>query len=264
MTLEVLHMPAKAAASLRPPILFVHGSYCSADIWQPRFMPYFSENGYGCHALSLRGHGKSDGMLSWASLADFAEDVTEVIDRLDEPPVLIGHSMGGLVVQHILARRKPRAAVLLATVPPSGLGSSAMHMSMLAPDVLWQLGLLQSLGPEAVSADVMARAMLSPGCAPDAGRQLLPYLQRESPRAAAELLAPSQPTPMRGDAKPPILVLGGDADLFLPVAAFRETATFFDAELKILTGAPHGLMIDEKWWKTAADETLAFLKRSSA
>ena len=262
MKLEVLHTPAKAAPSLRPPLLFVHGSYCSAQIWMRHFMPYFSENGYGCHALSLRGHGASEGMLSWASLADFAEDLIHVIETLDEAPVLIGHSMGGLVVQHVLAKKKPRAAILLATVPPSGLGSSAMHMSMLAPDVLWQLGLLQSLGPEAVSADVMARALLSSRSAPDAGKKLLAYLQRESPRAAAELLAPAQPTPVRGEAKPPILVLGGDADVFLPVSALRETATFFDAELKILPGAPHGLMIDEGWWRTAADEILGFLKRS--
>ena len=264
MTLEILHSPAKSAASLRPPILFVHGSYSSAHIWQPRFMPYFSENGYGCHALSLRGHGESDGMLSWASLSDYCEDVAQVIGTLDQPPVLIGHSMGGLVVQHLIASQKPRAAILLATVPPSGLASSAMHMSMTAPDILWQLGLLQSLGPEAVSAEVMARAMLSPGSKTEAGHTLLTYLQRESPRVAAEMLAPSQPTPVRGIGKPPILVLGGDADMFLPVSAFRETATFFDAELQILPGAPHGLMIDEAWWKKAADEILAFLQRSSA
>ncbi len=115
-----------------------------------------------------------------------------------------------------------------------------------------------------MSAEEMSRAMLSPGSPPGAGQTLLKQLQRESPRAAAELLAPSQPTPVRGDAKPPILVLGGGADLFLPVAAFRETATFFDAELKILPGAPHGLMVDETWWKPTADEILSFLKRSSA
>ena len=263
MKLEILRAPAKSSGSLRPPVVFVHGSYSSAHVWEPRFLPYFSENGYGCHALSLRGHGASEGMLSWASLSDYVEDVAGVIAALDEAPVLIGHSMGGLVVQHLIARHKPRAAVLLATVPPSGLGSSAMHMSMLAPDVLWQLGLLQSLGPEAVSADVMARAMLSPDGKGD-GQKLLFYLQRESPRVAAELLAPSQPTPVRGEGKPPIFVLGGDADLFLPVAAFRETATFFGAELKILPGAPHGLMIDEIWWKPAADEILNWLRKSSA
>lgn len=260
MKLEILHRPAKSSASLRPPILFVHGSYCSAQIWEAHFMPYFSENGYGCHAVSLRGHGHSDGMLSWACLADYCEDVVEAMGTLDEPPVLIGHSMGGLVIQHILAKHRPRAAVLMATVPPSGLSSSAMHMSMAAPDILWQLGLLQSLGPEAVSAEVMARGMLSPGSKSD---NLLAQLQRESPRVAAELLAPSQPTPVR-DGKPPILVLGGDADMFLPVSAFRETATFFDADLQILQGAPHGLMIDSAWWKKAADVILSWLAKSSA
>jgi pimeloyl-ACP methyl ester carboxylesterase len=264
MQLEILHGPAKSAASLRPPILFVHGSYCSAHIWEPYFMPYFSENGYGCHALSLRGHGHSDGMLSWASLSDFCEDVVQAIGTLDEPPVLIGHSMGGLIVQHILAKHRPRAAVLLATVPPSGLGSSAMHMSMTAPDILWQLGLLQSLGAEAVSAEVMARGMLSEKGRAEGGQTLLTYLQRESPRVAAELLAPSQPTPVRGEGAPPILVLGGDADMFLPLSAFHETATFFEADLQILQGAPHGLMIDSVWWKTAADAILSWLAKSSA
>jgi pimeloyl-ACP methyl ester carboxylesterase len=263
MKLEILHTPAKKAGKPHPPVVFVHGSYSTAHIWEPYYLPYFSENGYGCHALSLRGHGASEGMLSWASLADYIEDVAGLIASLDEPPVLIGHSMGGLVVQHLLAKHPPRAAVLLATVPPSGLGSSAMHMSMTAPDVLWQLGLLQSLGPEAVSADVMARAMLSPDGKGE-GAKLLTYLQRESPRVAAELLAPSQPSPLRGPDKPPILVLGGDADLFLPVSAFRETATFFGAELKILPGAPHGLMIDATWWQPAADEILSWLAKSSA
>ena len=103
--------------------------------------------------------------------------------------------------------------------------------------------------------------MLSPG---SKSENLLAHLQRESPRVAAELLAPSQPTPVRGEGAPPILVLGGDTDLFLPVTAFRETATFFDAELRILQGAPHGLMIDSVWWKKAADEILSFLRRSSA
>ena len=261
MKLEILHMPAKKAGKPRPPVVFVHGSYSTAHIWEPRFLPYFSENGYGCHALSLRGHGASDGMLSWASLADYVEDVEQVVASLEEAPILIGHSMGGLVIQHMIAKHRPRAAVLLATVPPSGLSSSAMHMSMLAPDVLWQLGLLQSLGPEAVSADVMARAMLSPDNKGE-GQKLLTYLQRESPRVAAELLAPSQPSPVRGEGKPPILVLGGDADVFLPLSAFRETATFFGAEMKILPGAPHGLMIDDTWWQPAADEILSWLAKS--
>jgi pimeloyl-ACP methyl ester carboxylesterase len=263
MNLEILHNPPSETAGSRTPILFVHGSYTTASIWAGRFMPYFADKGYPSYALSLRGHGASEGILSWASLADYVEDVVAAMAQLDTPPILIGHAMGGLVIQHLLAGHTVKAAVLLATVPPSGLGSSAMHMSMFAPDVLWQLGLLQSLGPDAVSPEVMARALLSPEGGAEPARRLLPLLQRESPRVAAELLAPSQPLPPRGAAKPPILVLGGDADVFLPVAAFRETATFFNADLQILQGAPHALMIDELWWRPAADAIFSWLKKKN-
>jgi pimeloyl-ACP methyl ester carboxylesterase len=242
--------------------LFLHGSYCSAQIWAPHFLGFFAERGYPCSAVSLRGHGGSDGMLSWASLADYGADLDEAMAGFAQPPVLVGHSLGGLVVQHALTRHKIAAAILLATVPPSGIGSSAMHLSMAAPDVMWQLGLLQSLGPEAVSAEVMARAFLAADADDAARGRLMTLLQRESPRVAAELLAPSQPLPPKAD-KPPILVLGGDADLFLPVAAFRETATYFGADLQILAGAPHGLMLDEHWWKVAAEAIVSFLARHS-
>jgi pimeloyl-ACP methyl ester carboxylesterase len=258
MKLEILHRPAKKGSTRRPPLLFVHGSYGSAQVWEAHFLDFFSERGYDCHAFSFRGHGGSDGVLSWSGLADYGEDLNAMIDTLEQRPVLIGHSMGGLVVQHALAKNDVVAAVLLATVPPSGVAGSAMHLSMFAPDILWQLGLLQSLGPEAVSREVMSRAFLARGASEAVIDRLMAGLQRESPRVAGELLAPSQPVPPRRF-KPKILVLGGDQDQFLPVGAFRETATYFDAELKIIPGMPHLPMIDEQFWRAAADAILSAL-----
>ena len=57
----------------------------------------------------------------------------------------------------------------------------------------------------------------------------------------------------------PILVIGGDRDVLVPSFALTEAAAYFDAELQILPGAPHGLMLDTAWWKTTADRTLAWL-----
>jgi len=51
--------------------------------------------------------------------------------------------------------------VLMASVPPSGLSASALHMSLFSPDLMWQFGLLQTLGPQAVSASVVRRAFFS-------------------------------------------------------------------------------------------------------
>lgn len=256
MPLEILQSPAQAPES-HPPLLFVHGAYCGAWIWAEHFLPYFSARGYGCHAVSLRGHGGSDGRLAFATLADYVADAAEAAGRIGRPPVVIGHSMGGLVVQHLLSRLAAAAAVLLSSVPPSGLGSSMMHMSLSAPDVLWQLGLLQNLGPAAVSGPVIHRAFFSDETSPSQVQGLLPRLQAESRRVSAEMLCPDQPA--RPIGHPPILVLAGDADLFLPVAAFRETATFFQADLTLLQGAPHGLMLDEHWWQPTADTILDWL-----
>ncbi|HIJ37970.1 MAG TPA: alpha/beta hydrolase [Rhodospirillaceae bacterium] len=264
MLQEVLRCPAKGQTKdqrQHAPLLFVHGSYCAAWIWAEKYLPYFAERGFSANAVSLRGHGGSEGLLSWASLADFVDDVVKAVAGFKTKPVIIGHSMGGLVVQHYLSKHPAAAAVLMSSVPPSGLGSSIMHMTMFSPDVMWQLGLLQSLGPEAVSAEIIRRAFFTSDASVEEVRHLLPKLQSESHRISAELLAPSQPSPPSGPDRPPVLVLGGDADIFLPNSAFRETATFFGADLEILKGAPHGLMIDPLWWQPSADTIIAWLEK---
>lgn len=263
MNLEFLHCRGgrRGSPSGAPPVLFVHGAFCGAWIWAETFLPYFCQNGFGSHAISLRGHGGSDGVLAWASLADYVDDLESAVARIGAAPILIGHSMGGLVVQHYLSRgHKAPAAVFLASVPPSGLASSAMHLSMYSADLVWQLGLLQMLGPEAVPAEVIAKAFLSPFTSPADIAHLVPRLQRESHRVAAELMAPPQPVPPAGPDKPPMLVLGGDRDIFLPVSAFRETATYYGADLKILKDAPHGLMVDTAWWQPVADTIIDWLR----
>ena len=53
-----------AAADTRPPLLFVHGAYSSAWVWDEFWLPWFAANGWSAHALSLEGHGDSDGH-SW-------------------------------------------------------------------------------------------------------------------------------------------------------------------------------------------------------
>ena len=62
MKLELLHLsPRKDKKTKAKNILFVHGICVGAWVWEDHFLPYFANEGYNSWALSLRGHGLSDG-----------------------------------------------------------------------------------------------------------------------------------------------------------------------------------------------------------
>ncbi|XP_022139823.1 uncharacterized protein LOC111010645 isoform X1 [Momordica charantia] len=119
----------------RPPLIFVHGSYHAAWSWAEHWLPFFSASGFDCYAISLLGQGESDAPSASVAgtLQTHASDIADFIHRsFSTPPVLLGHSFGGLIVQYYIANSKhdhsdtdrlfPRltGAVLVCSVPPSG------------------------------------------------------------------------------------------------------------------------------------------------
>ena len=105
------------------PLLFVHGALHAAWCWDEHFLDFFADKGYRSLAVSLRGHGKSPAPkpMQFCSIADYVHDVDSVAKSLPKPPVVVGHSMGGIVVQKYLESHDTPAAVLLASVPVSGI-----------------------------------------------------------------------------------------------------------------------------------------------
>lgn len=249
MALEVL---TAGEASERPPLLFVHGSFCGAWVWAEHFLSYFAAAGWQCAAVSLRGHGGSDGRdgLDGFSLADYVADVMEAAAGLGRPPVLVGHSLGGMVAQRVACRSKVAGLALLASVGPGGIGSAFTHMSLRHPDLLWQLGRLQTIGPEGVDYEVVRRGLFSEDFPVEQALAFVPRFQRESQRAANELLMPQwfhlMPRPAI-----PALVLGGNRDAFIPYGDLALAATYWAAEMKVLDGLPHVMMLDTTWEKAA-------------
>ena len=141
LNLEVLSQKASSSSSLstNPPLVFVHGSYHAAWCWKEHFFQYFAERGHDVYAVSMRGQGRSDAPTEGVNtLEDHSEDITAFCATLsDTPPVLVGHSFGGLVVQQVMCQQKPpqlAGLALLASVPPSGNG--AMVKRFLKKD-LW-------------------------------------------------------------------------------------------------------------------------------
>ncbi|WP_158408456.1 alpha/beta fold hydrolase [Desulfosporosinus fructosivorans] len=96
------------------PIVFVHGAGGSSKSWSEQLV---SDSQYNSWALDLPGHGKSEGSLL-SNIKDMAEFINDFIKALTlEKFVLVGHSMGGAIVQEFALQypEKLRGLVLIAT-----------------------------------------------------------------------------------------------------------------------------------------------------
>lgn len=113
--------PFSPADVSSPPILFVHGLAGGAWYWD-RFQRVLAGHGFESHALNLRGHHGSRPVanLGRVSLADYVADVSEAAALLGRP-VVVGHSLGGLLAQAVAASGTVSAAVLLTSMPPRGI-----------------------------------------------------------------------------------------------------------------------------------------------
>lgn len=98
------------------PLIFVHGAWHAAWCWDEHFLDYFAARGYRALAVSLRGHGGSatSKPLRGLSIADYVEDVRAVANTLPTLPVVIGHSVGGLIVQKYLESQSVAVSVCSA------------------------------------------------------------------------------------------------------------------------------------------------------
>jgi pimeloyl-ACP methyl ester carboxylesterase len=251
MKLEVI--TRRPTGAPRPtPLLFVHGAYCAAWVWERHFLPFFADRGYEAHALSLRGHGASEGhqrLRSWR-LQDYVADLEQAAAAMPRPPVLIGHSMGGMVVQKLLHRRPVPAAVLLAPVPPHGLLGSLLSIALCNPELHRELVWAQMLDPRSVAGGAIRRALFSDDRRSGDGevRGYLARFQPESTLVLFDLLGLDLP-PSLPRLDLPVLVLGAEHDGFLPAfsGALEATARTYRTRPEVLPGIAHAMMLDHGW-----------------
>lgn len=233
----VAELPDEPTAAA--PILFVHGALHGAWAWQEHWMPAAAQRGWPTYAVPLRGHGTDDGhpVHRWR-LSDYEDDVMRAIVSLPAPPVLVGHSMGGVVVQRVLRRYPARAAVLVASLPPYGALRTLARIARRHPTDLARLAALRPLRarPDYFFADRL----------PDAeARQLTDRMQEESVLAQLDLVLPRRHR--RPVADVPVLVLGGEEDALVDPVDVVRTAKAYGTQARLFRAMGHDLMLDAGW-----------------
>lgn len=250
MKLEVISRPA-IAPNRQPPLLLIHGAWHGAWCWKDTFLDWFAANGWEVHAMSLRGHGGSDGRdgLRWWSIADYVADVDQVVRSLERPPVLVGHSMGGFVTQKYLEDHTPAGAVLLASAPPFGIVRTYGRILRRHPVAAARANL--TLSPYALIAKpAHAREwFFSPDMPDDDLAAYHARLQDESFRALLDMLALDLPRPQ--SIRSPVAVLGAEHDAMFSVAEVEATARAYGVEAKIFPDMAHIMPYEPRWQDVA-------------
>jgi pimeloyl-ACP methyl ester carboxylesterase len=253
MKLEVITKMPRGDHARSTPLLFIHGVFSCARIWEPFFLPFFAERGYPAYAVSVRGHGRSEGRegLATARLRDYLEDVEQVVDQIGRPPVLIGVSMGGVLVQHYLRRRPVAAAVLMASGPPHGMIPSSLSMAVSNPLLVRDMALMSMLGPGMATVDGARRALFRADTPDDYIRRYLPEAQPESPLVMLDVTAFDLPPSAKQRCDAPIMVLGAERDAFVSSGAVDQTARTFGVKPTMFPEMAHAMMLDPDWEKVA-------------
>lgn len=225
---------------MKDTIVFVHGMCHGSWCWEEQFIPYFEQLGYDCITFNLPGHETqgSTKRISY-SLNDYVQALHQVVSNLEAPPIIIGHSMGGMIVQQFLKTRSCKKAVLMSSVPPSGVLMASLRVLAKFPGAIPYLFQMNLLGVFNKYPQLMFNDPAN--CAKYASRMCA-----ESFVAYLGLMPP-----VSHQTSVPILVVGGSKDGLITVREFASTAKHYQARLEIIEGGSHDLMLDAEFMKTA-------------
>jgi len=241
------------------PLFFVHGSCHAAWCWDENFLPYFAERGYSSHAVSLRGHGASEvpRNFNWTSAADYVSDVSQTVLQFANAPVIIGHSLGGFIVQKFLENHRLPAAILIAPSPVGGMFWSGLKLQLQHPWLFTKVAFRRDF-QMLYNTPERAKAFLF---SPDADdKKVAVYAKRfgkESYRAAMEMIY-NLPKPEK--IKAPLLILGAENDQIVAPREIEKTARAYHADYKIFSATAHDMML-EKNWQTVAEFMRQWLEK---
>jgi len=248
------------------PLLFVHGAWHAAWCWDEHFLNFFADKGYRALAVSLRGHGRSSAPkpLRACSLADYIDDVESVANSLPTKPVVIGHSMGGFVVQKYLESRDAPAGVLIASTPHRGSFGFNMRLTRRHPWLMTK-AVITGNSLSAVGTPALARESFFSARAPQSDVvRYAAQLNGESLRVGLDTLV-FLPRPKR--VTTPLLVLGAERDRSILTKEVHATARAYRTEAEIFPEMGHDMMLEPGWDAVAQRihtwlETLARMRQS--
>ncbi len=237
-----------ASPSAKPPVLLIHGMFGGAWYWED-YQTLLARHGYESHAINLRGHHGSRPVpdVGKISLPQYVADALEVARTLKNP-IVIGHSMGGLIAQKVAEAGACRAIVLMAAAPPRWIPVVSWLLLRKQLKYARALLLFEPILPDRRDADALMfnrtpvsdREKFFPRLVPDSGKAGFQMSIGTIGVSAQRVTAP-------------LLVLTGRDDQFVVPRVARALARKYKAPLKEYDSFAHHIMSEPGWERPAAD-----------
>jgi pimeloyl-ACP methyl ester carboxylesterase len=249
-------------------IVFVHGAWLTSLSWE-NFLPYFTAKGYTCQApewplrdksvAELRQH--TPPALAEIGVKELTDHYEAIIRALPEPPILIGHSFGGLIVQQLLDRGVGRAGVALDSVAPEGV--FALDWSVLKANASVLLKWMAWGQVVHMTQAEFAYAFTNTFPVEQQQYYYTNYVVPESGRlffqAAFAQLDPHHALHVnfKNHARAPLLLIAGEKDHLIPPHVTKSNYDHYKdskarTDLHEFAGRPHLLIAGKGWEEVAA------------
>lgn len=228
-------------------VLCIHGLFAGSWVFE-RLLPLIAKRGHNASAISLRGHPPLPPMrdIGRQTITDFYTDAAAAARTLDRP-ILIGHSMGGLLALMLAATGYARAAVLMSPAPPRGIPALSIaivaRMARYLPALLFSRPYL----PVAEHFDALVLNVLPP----EQRAAQRARFTADSGRASRDIALGVHAIPP-DQVCVPMLVVGAEHDRFIPLGTSQRMAKKYGAPLHVAKGHGHFLLAEPGWQQEAA------------
>ena len=240
-------------------IVMIHGMFVASWVWD-NFKKYFEERGYKCITPTLRYHdtprsSPAHPNLGTTSIVDYVNDIEKEIGKVEYPPIIIGHSMGGLISQILASRGLVKSAVLIAPAAPRGINSATWTVIKSAWHNRKRMGLwYEPLYPtfEGVAYSTLHRLT------PEEQKMVYEKFSYESGRAAWEMafwFFDGKRATFVDDEKVtcPVLTIVGTEDRLTPPSIAKKIQDKYKKVSTYIEFNNHShWIINEKGWETVA------------
>jgi non-heme chloroperoxidase len=254
-------------------IVFIHGLWIHASSWQP-WMDFFSQHGYetlnppwpgdSATVAECRAHPE---LIANRGVKEVADSYACAIASLSQPPIVIGHSFGGLIAQIILGRGIAAGCVAIDPAPFKGVWQLPLSALKASLPVLGNPFNLK----KAISLTYNEfRYGFANAVTEEEARQLyerwtIPAPARPLFQAAIATFAGSETKVNTDNTRGTVLITGGEKDHIAPPilgkASLKKYPSTANAEFKLFEGRGHSLTVDHGW-KQVAEFSLAWLKKN--